>query len=462
MTRKFLLAVASLLALVLGLVSSVPPANSTVDAGGAPSTAGHGHRLPRPVIFVHGGAGSGAQFESQGMRLTSNGYPADRVAVLEYDSTFGVDTMADVQARLDDLIADLLERTGADKVDLLGHSLGTFVSQSYLNSSPERAASVAHYVNIDGGTAAALPGGVPTLAVWGEGSQTRQIVGATNYYAPTQSHVQVATSAETFAQFYKFFTGRRARTTDVVPERPDKVRISGEANLFPSNVGAEGTTLRIWEVSARTGARVGRHPKATFAIGADGAWGPFRANGNRRYELALSNPTGTTHHFYFQRFLRSDHLVRLLTSEPGTGIDLLREKSDRHESLTIVRYKEWWGDQAALNDTLKIDGLSLLNAANAPRTKRVNAVFAFDAGSDGVTNLAAPLPALFALPFITGMDVYIPATTPPRDVVTVAMTARAGDGRSEVVNVPNWASSQHHVTIQFRDFEQRNERWGPG
>ena len=42
------------------------------------------------------------------------------------------------------------------------------------------------------------------------------------------------------------------------------------------------------------------------------------------------------------------------------------------------------------------------------------------------------------------------------------MVARAGDGRPEVVNVPNWASSQHHVTIQFRDFEQRNERWGPG
>ena len=465
MTRKFLLALASLLALVLGLVASVPPATSSVDradSASATSTVEHGRRLPRPVIFVHGGAGSGAQFESQGMRLTSNGYPADRVAVLEYDSTFGTNTMAEVQARLDDLIADLLERTGADKVDLLGHSLGTFVSQSYLNSSPERAAHVAHYVNIDGGTAAALPGGVPTLAVWGEGSQTRQIVGATNFYSPDQSHVQVATAAETFGQFYKFFTGHRPRTTDVVPERPDRVRISGEANLFPSNQGAEGAKLDIWEVNAHTGARVGRHPKATFTIGADGAWGPFRANGNKRYEFALSFGSVSTHHFYYQRFLRSDHLVRLLTSTPGTGIDLLREKSDRHTSLTIVRYKEWWGDQAELNDTLKIDDLSLLNAANAPRTKRVNAIFAFDAGSNGVTDLTAPLPTLFALPFITGMDVYIPAATPPNDVVSVRMTARAGDGRPEVVNVPNWASSQNHVTIQFRDFEQRNERWGPG
>jgi triacylglycerol esterase/lipase EstA (alpha/beta hydrolase family) len=28
-----------------------------------------------PVIFVHGFVGSGAQFESQKMRFTSNGYP---------------------------------------------------------------------------------------------------------------------------------------------------------------------------------------------------------------------------------------------------------------------------------------------------------------------------------------------------------------------------------------------------
>jgi hypothetical protein len=32
------------------------------------------------------------------------------------------------------------------------------------------------------------------------------------------------------------------------------------------------------------------------------------------------------------------------------------------------------------------------------------------------------------------------------------MTARAGDGETEIVNVPNWASSQHHSSIQFRDF----------
>jgi hypothetical protein len=303
---------------------------------------------------------------------------------------------------------------------------------------------------------------VPTLAVWGEGNQSRQIVGAQNYYAPNQSHVQVATAAETFGQFYAFFNGHPPRTTDVVPERPDRVTISGEANIFPSNQGAAGTTLNVWRVDARTGFRVGRHPKATFAIGTDGAWGPLRVDGNRRYELALTSKDGTsTHHFYFQPFFHSDHLVRLLTSEPGTGLDLLRETSDRHSTLTIVRYKELWADQGAQNDRLKIGGTDILNAAVAPRTKRVNAVFAFDAGSDGVSNLAAPLPALAALPFLTGVDLFIPATTPPHHVVPVQMTARAGDGTPETINIPNWASTHNHTTVQFRDFEQRFERYHP-
>ena len=59
----------------------------------------HGRLDPTPLIFVHGGAGSGAQFESQALRFTSNGYPSNYIRVLEYDSTFGVNTMDQVLAR---------------------------------------------------------------------------------------------------------------------------------------------------------------------------------------------------------------------------------------------------------------------------------------------------------------------------------------------------------------------------
>ena len=115
-----------------------------------------------------------------------------------------------------------------------------------------------------------------------------------------------------------------------MPEKPGRVRVSGRAVLFPSNSGPAGTTLDIWPVDRATGQRIG--------IGAPGhlpdrrrrGLGAVQAHGKKRYELALSRPTGTAQHFYFQPFLRSDHLVRLLTSEPGTGIDLLATQSDHH------------------------------------------------------------------------------------------------------------------------------------
>src|SRR4030043_2274368 len=44
----------------------------------------------KPIVFIHGFAGSAAQFESQAMRFESNGYPASYIAAYEYDSSPGL------------------------------------------------------------------------------------------------------------------------------------------------------------------------------------------------------------------------------------------------------------------------------------------------------------------------------------------------------------------------------------
>nr|MDT0666685.1 hypothetical protein [Micromonospora sp. DSM 115978] len=49
-----------------------------------------------PVVFVHGGAGSGSQFDTPARRLASNGYPIGHVGVLDYDSTFATATVDQV------------------------------------------------------------------------------------------------------------------------------------------------------------------------------------------------------------------------------------------------------------------------------------------------------------------------------------------------------------------------------
>jgi pimeloyl-ACP methyl ester carboxylesterase len=416
----------------------------------APAAQAHSKHHPKltPMIFVHGGAGSGAQFESQAQRFTSNGYPSSLIRVFEYDSTTAIANMAQLHTQLDQLIAQVKQETGAAKVDILGHSLGTTVMHLYL-LDPARAANVARYVNIDGRTGTSPPGGVPTLALWaGRGTPGREITGATNVTIPNQTHVQVATSVESFVEMFKFFTGREPRFGI---KRQKWITLSGRAQLFPQNVGVGDRTLEIWRVKGSSGER--KRLVATLDVADDGSWGPVRGlRSGRHYEFALTLPGSTVHHLYFEPFKRSDHLVRLLTSEPNGGVNLLIERSPNHSAVTIVRYKEFWGDQGAESDTLSVNGVNLLNPATAPIDKRVIGMFAFDVGSDGASNVTTPHPVIFSLPFLSGVDLFIPAATPPSSSVSVSLRSR-GAGPVRTLNFPNFASSTDSVSVGLNDWE---------
>ncbi|WP_101524364.1 alpha/beta fold hydrolase [Nocardioides houyundeii] len=405
----------------------------------------------RPIVFVHGSSGSGSQFESQAQRYASNGYPVSWIEAHEYDSTFATNSLADVHAALDARIDALRERTGAEQVDVLAHSLGTYVLQRYLTSSPERAAEVAHYVNLDGAPADEPPGGVDTLAIWGENNAAGEITGARNVHLDDQGHTETVTSPESFTEAYTFFTDKAPRTTEVVRAH-GRIDVSGRAVLFPSNVGVDGATLEVHRVNAHTGRRIGRRPVATYQLSGNGSFGPFKASPTASYEFALIWPGGPTHHFYRQPFRRSNSLVRLLASVPGTGLDAATEKSDAHVNLTVNRNKEWWGDQGEAGDTLSIGGQNVLTPAVAPRKRRIIGMFAFDAGSDKVSATDAVLPAFASLPFITGTDVYLPVSE--RGTVRLVAKAR-GERRPQVINVPALPSSGHRISVQFDDFVPR-------
>ena len=434
LTRRRLLSVAAAAALT---ATGLAPA--AARATGAAGDAAH-----RPVIFVHGSAGSALQFRIQAKRLASNGYPGSVIEAHEYDSPAIATVLPQVHAGLDARIARLLATTGADRVDLIAHSLGTFVVQGYLNSSPARAALVAHYVNLDGRTAAAPPGGVPTLAVWGEGDPARTVAGAANVHLPDQSHTQTVSSPESFREVFRFLRGHAPRTTRVVPQRTAEV--SGRAVIFPGNTGVTGATLEVHPVSPLTGHRLSARPAHVTPLAADGAFGPLPLRPHLRYEFALLRPGQPVHHFYFEPFRRTDTFVRLPAGRPGEGVGALVDTGDRHTALTIQRQQEWWGDQGTAGDRLWINGRDVLNAANAPRTKRVIGIFAFDDGGDGVTDLAAPVPQIFAQPFLTGIDVFVPAHR--RHLGTVSIVTRQRGGAVTAIPVPNWRSSGHRVSVE--------------
>jgi hypothetical protein len=433
---------------------------------------GHKHfENMRPMIFVHGYTGSAAQFEWQAMRFAGNGYPQEYLNAFEYDSSSwggvgGVPNNIPFQmatiAALDQRIDAILLATGVDKVELMGHSLGTLVSQMYL-SNPTHAAKVAHYVNLDGFPAAALPGGVPTLALWSQFGlfPTGTIVGAENHILPKQSHNEAATSPQSFAYMYKFFTGKDPISTSVLPDRDGRIDLAGRAVYFPQNVGVVGATVEVYEVNADTGARKHRHPEATYQIDATGNFGPFKARAGDSYEFNIARPGGN-HHFYIEPRIRSDYFIRLNTALLGYGLGDLMTKNPDQTNLIISRNREWFGDQSdGFNDILAVNGINIVTAISAPLTHYTVAYFVYDLASDHVTNLARPItdfPPLLNTTFLSAVDVYLAGATPPNATIAIAEIPRGDCGAMHGINVPNWAiinqdaSFSESVSIMLDDY----------
>ena len=416
------------------------------------------------VIFVHGFEGSGAQFESQQMRLTSNGYPGRYIVAFEYDSLafasalHGGSVAAQEEAlfaRLDRLIVHMEKVTHRPQVDLLAHSLGTKIVQDYLNSSRKRAANVGHYVNLDGFPENHLPGGVPTLALWGTkgpiSTPGRRIKGAKNVLVPDSSHVQTATSPFSFKWFYWFFTGHWPKTTQIVPQK-GRISISGRDLNFPQNTGLAGATVQLWPINQTTGQRTSSKPLASFAIDNTGYFGPLKVQSGRRYEFAEVRPGEPTHHFYYEPFIRSDHLIRLLES------DALRSAGGppdpRSVAMVIIRYKELWGNQGSGSDILKINGIKACNPTTCPLSKEVNALFVADFNHDGKSETHDTWKPYQQLGFfVSSVDIFAKAQTPPKGEATVSIQDR-GKGPVRSISFPNWPGTTDDVTVQLNDYSE--------
>lgn len=295
------------------------------------------------------------------------------------------------------------------------------------------------------------------------------------YLNGTQTHVEAATSPESFAAQFKFFTGNEPATTLILPEPPGQVRITGRAVNFPQNTGVDGATLKIWEVEEATGSRKYAEPVATFTIGQTGNWGPVQVNGQQRYEFELSRPDSTVEqHIYYQPFIRDDYLVRLLSSPPGSPITINTITGPNHAAAVIIRNREWWTiHPSGQEDILKIGTISpsrgdqptvnvLENVKSGdPTVVGTNAIgiHVHDNPADGVSSLQV-IPFFATQAFQTGVDVYMPATTPPDGTITFWNAPRGDTTRPQVVNVPNWASNAHRITVNFNDYVQNITTWG--
>jgi len=432
-----------------------------------PAPAAAGEPL-LPIVFVHGGAGSAAQYEVQAERFASNDYP---------NLVTGLDRFASsiqpVNEQMDDFFDAVVAQTGASQIYVVAHSAGTSAMVGYLNSSPERSARVAKYINIDGAKGVNCPGNpapVNCMNISQSGS-----LGPINVNFPQFQHTQCVTTPESFAVQYKYFTGKEPKTTLVLPEPPGQVDISGRAIYFPANIGVDGSTLEIWEVDGDTGARIAAVPKEVIDIGPTGEWGPVNVNGKKYYEFALSRPeVAFETHYYFQPFIRDNHLIRLLATPADSAILTNTPTGPDHTAVVILRYFDYLTNGVTGNDTMWVTTRSpawdndpvnptpptlniLSDPAIAPRTYKLG-IHAHDRYMDKVSTLAL-VPWFATQAFQTGVDIWMPATEPPDGKITFMNEPKGDTTMPQTINIPNWASEGHRVLVMFNGYFQKINSW---
>ncbi|MDD9966893.1 MAG: alpha/beta hydrolase [Myxococcales bacterium] len=388
-----------------------------------------------PIVFVHGFAGSAQQYQSQAMRWEQNGYPQDLIRAFDHDGAgLAIAEYADgVDAFIDQMLTDFPEY---DQVYLIGHSRGTRVSNTYLMDEARRA-KVAKYISLDG---APCPMTVACLA-------------PTQKLLPGQAHVEVATSAESFAMQYEFIMGAPPATMEIT-KQDGPVTLSGRAVLFPQNVGGEGV-LEFWEIDSQTGERVTETPLASFQIDDSGAFGPVTVDPDKLYEMRLYRPDlDTEQHVYTQRTPRDSSLVRILSQDPETSTSRTNSNlGPGHAMLIAMRMREWY----------ETDVLEIGTSSEAGTAEPVNvitdavgrgniALHLHDAAaSPGDTSLGE-LPYFPDQPFQTGLDVYMPAADPPNGTITVTNYPRGDMERPQTLVFPNWSSDRHSISVMFSDY----------
>jgi pimeloyl-ACP methyl ester carboxylesterase len=322
-----------------------------------------------PVVFVHGNGDSASIWQTTIWRFESNGWPRDRLHAIDVplplardDDTRaqpGRSSTAEHMAYLKSEVEKVLARTGARQVVLVGNSRGgnairnyiyngggaAFVSHAVLGGTPNHGVQAIPGFNEGSefsGTGPFLTGlNAPKNAAGDEvsgpvkwmtirsdsndkfaqpdglwigqrGKPTNvtfagpELKGATNVVIPRIDHRETSFSPAAFEATYRFLTGRAPAHLD--PLQEDRVVLSGKVSGAGTNVGLGGARLEVFTIDPTSGERRGE-PAYTKVTGADGAWGPFTAQGGARYEFAITAPGYATTHVYRSPFPRSSTVI---------------------------------------------------------------------------------------------------------------------------------------------------------
>ena len=368
----------------------------------------------RPIIFVHGFLASGDSYARQIQRFTESGYCNDRLFVFDWNSVSGNPKKTD--SLLNAFINNVLSRTNAAQVDLVGHSAGGGVGRAYLLDS-FHSEKVAHYVHLGSRKWTKdfswffnkrclniFSAGDKVM-----GSGAGMVEGAVSLDLIDKDHYEVATCLESFEAMYKFLNGG---SNPVVKKGMNNknLQISGRVVLLGDNEPVTNGLINIYSLNQKNGTRLSKKPDAVFTVNEQGYWFGFRAAAKTYYEFELipGEKKQRVISYFFEPFTAANAHVYLRGFPQGNMIGMMLGGLPRKDDQSVVVVFSANKAMIAGRDSVTVNGTPVSSAALTPASKTIISSFIFDDG-DTVTSGKA-IKQFSAAPFMGGVDIYLPVS----------------------------------------------------
>ncbi|MFM7646415.1 MAG: alpha/beta fold hydrolase [Sphingomonadales bacterium] len=375
----------------------------------------------RPVIFVHGFLASGDTWSNAVHFFSQAGYCNDQLYAFDWNSVGG-GGKTNEQA-LVKLIDKVLIQTGAQQVDLVGHSAGGGLIRGLLNDSVQ-AQKVRRYVHIGSRKWTTSHDwftnekcmNIFSAADRVAGNGAGPVEGATNVSLTTEDHYQVATSPRALAAMLSFLHPISS-TRQPTANNSAKVSISGRAVLLGDNAPMKDASVTIYAIDKKTGVRKKNPAALQTKTTVSGQWGPLTVSSGLPYEIELASDDTAKRKisYYFTSFDHTDPLVYLRGIPEGSRMSALLGKipAEQDQSALVV-----YSATAAMiggRDSVAINNIAISAGELMPASRTIITSFIFDDG-DAVSSVKS-LQQYRSTPFIGGVDLLLSAG--PKKVISI-------------------------------------------
>lgn len=368
-----------------------------------------------PIVFVHGLYGCGDSYTKMIQYFRANGYPSTKLYTYDWN-TLDFENAPKNTKPLDDFIKEVKAKTGYDKVNIVGHSLGGNLTFNYCSN-----ATYAKSINRLAWLAPYLPDrtkipadSIPTLNIRTNTDfvveDTSTIPDVLNIIIPNKDHNEIASCEESFIELFKFFNEDKIPVT-VFPE-DNEILISGRLVSFIENAVSANNKIEIYEISTTNGERLSVAPSATLFTDSKGYYSNFKAKKNTYYEFQVTTgkPGDRPIHFYFEPFKNSNHMIYLRTFPPqGSLLNIGFNAIIPFTSTQGVSIFFSVSKTVLLGkDALTINGNNCVNTTFAAKELNTLAFFMFDNNRNAVSDYTS-VPLFTGVQSFKGIDFSLPA-----------------------------------------------------